>query len=437
MRWVALAALIALIPICAAIMRARPSIAPYFWVLLGFLPLVSEGLNIDAAFISWPEWSGYVKGVEISLVDVVALAIVLVRPAMRRIPPFFWLWVAFGVATLLSVFQSGVPTASLFAVWQVVRTMLLFWAVVSIGQDARGMRMLLSGMAIGIALNAGFSLEQRLTGKLQATGLYVHQNLAGMVSHFVAFPLLGMLLGGSRLKIFYLGLIGAMAVAVLGASRGTIGLAGAGYVMLLTLSILRGATARKWSIIGLGAVGLAVAAPLAMASLERRFDNTEEQVGDYNERAAFEAAAREMIRQHPFGIGANYYVVEVNTGGYSDENNVAWASGSRSAHVHQSYLLTTAELGYPGLVARLLLLFVPLITALRYAFAVRDRGGELLLGCATSLTVVALHMLYEWVFVSYSVQTLYAMVLGMIATVVGQHRAAQRHRSRSRGQHHG
>ncbi len=419
MKWLVLAAFVLLVPVLAAWMRARPSSAPFFWGLLGFLPLVADGMNLDVAPISWPTWAGYVKGVEISLVDVLALSIVLARPRIKSLPPFFALWLVFAFTTFLSVFQSDLPGAALFAVWQVFRVTLIYFAVASICNDDRGPRMLLTGMSIGLAVNAGFSLEQRLVGALQPDGLYSHQNLLGLVSHFVAFPALALVLSGSRSKILMLGVGSAMAVAILGASRGTIALAGVGYATLMMLSLLRNPTPRKWGIVAAGVVGLAIAAPLAISSLERRFDNTQQSLSDYDERAAFEKAAKAMIADRPFGQGANQYVVIANTKGYSEMGGVGYATGSRSANVHHSYLLVAAEQGYLGLFAFIALLAWPMLRAFQGAFANRKApSGELLLGGGVAILVVMLHILYEWVFLTYDVQMMFAMTVGAIAGVL-------------------
>ncbi len=416
MKWAVLGIFFVLVPMLVAWMRSRPSSAPFFWSLLGFLPLVASGMNLDVAPISWPTWAGYAKGVEISLVDVVALAIVIARPRIRGLLPFVWLWLFFAFTTFLSVFQSDMPQAALFAVWQVLRVTLIFLAAASICDDDRGPRALLTGMSLGLILNAGFSIYQRATGTIQADGLYSHQNLLGMVSHFIAFPALAMLLGGSRSKVFVLGVAAAMTVAILGASRGTIGLAGAGYGALLVLSLMRNATPRKWGIVAAGAVGLAIAAPLALSSLSLRFDNTQQSLSDYDERAAFEKTAKAMIADRPFGHGANQYVVSANTKGYSEIGGVGYAIGSRSAHVHHSYLLVAAEQGFLGLMAFVALLVWPLLRAFRAAFADRKTArGDIYLGSGIALAVVTLHILYEWVFLMYEVQLMFALTVGVVA----------------------
>ena len=432
MKWAVLVVFFLLVPVLVSALRSRPVSRPIIWGALGFLPLVVDGLNLDVAPVSWAQWTGYIKGIEVTLVDVVALAIVISRPRIRGHLPFVGLWLLFAFTSFLSVFQSQLPTAALFAVWQALRITLIFLAAASICDDEQGPRILLTGMSLGLALNAGFSIFERATGTIQAAGLYSHQNMLGMVSHFIAFPAAALLLAGVRWRALLLGVGAAITVAILSASRGTIGLAGAGYITLLGLSLVRYATPRKWKIAGIGAVAMAIAAPLAISSLTLRFDNTEQTAQAYDERAAFEQAAKAMINDHPMGQGANQYVLATNTKGYSDVGGVGYAAGSRSTNVHHSYLLVTAEQGYLGLVAFIALLAWPMLRAYHAAFATRrSTYGELLLGCAMSISVVMLHVFYEWVFVTYEVQTLFALTVGIIAGLLRKNaRPAARVRTR-------
>jgi O-antigen ligase len=123
------------------------------------------------------------------------------------------------------------------------------------------------------------------------------------------------------------------------------------------------------------------------------------------------------------GVGANLYVVTANTSGYSQRAGVIWNSSSRSANVHNTYLLIGAETGYVGIISFLALLLLGIFTAMRLAW-VRPRkpGGELCLGAGVTLIIVALHCLYEWVFVTWIIQYLFAITLGLVVGLDTQRR---------------
>jgi hypothetical protein len=93
-----------------------------------------------------------------------------------------------------------------------------------------------------------------------------------MISHFVVFPALAMLMVDGKQRASLFGIIAGATVVIFGASRATLGLAGFGFVTLLLLSIARRPTPRKSMIVGLGLVALAAATPLAFSSLQQRFD---------------------------------------------------------------------------------------------------------------------------------------------------------------------
>ncbi|MEP6784455.1 MAG: O-antigen ligase family protein [Sphingomonadales bacterium] len=421
MKWIALTLFLALIPVLQSWLTTNNRNAPYVWALLGFLPILSEGLHIVIAPVSWAYWPGYVKGFEISAVESIACAVLLSR---RKVPgglPMKWLWIAYIFAVLLSTLFAPVPMAALFAAWQALRMLLVFAAVASIATDDRGPKAIISGMAIALAINAGYAIQQRLGGTLQAPGLFSHQNIAGMASHFVAFPALAMLLADKKYRMGLLAVAAAAVVAIAGASRGTIGLAAFGYAIVLGLSLLRKPTGRKTMILALGIVGLLAVSPLAIGSLDRRFEATKALQSDYDERAAFEKAAWAMWHDHPMGVGANQFVNIANVGGYWTNAGVAGVAGSRSAHVHNAYLLISAEMGFGGLIAFFATLLFPLILALRMAWRYKnDPRGDLMIGLSVAIAVVAMHSFFEWVVVTYTIQWLLAINMGLIAGVAVQ-----------------
>jgi O-antigen ligase len=160
---------------------------------------------------------------------------------------------------------------------------------------------------------------------------------------------------------------------------------------------------------------MAISAPLAIASLSRRYE-VAPVAGSYEERQAFERAAWMIVEDHPFGIGPNHYVVVANTGGYSERAGVIWNAGSRAAHVHNVYLVILAETGWLGLASYLWMILGAIFVAFRCAFRFRkDPRGDLILGVGMGLVVVSLHALYEWVLVTSFAQNLLFISIGLIA----------------------
>lgn len=419
MKWIVILVVLGLLPGAVGWLRNNPRELPKVMFALGVLQFVGGLLHLTVAPISWAYWPGFAKGVELSLVDAIAVALILAAPARARVAHLRWPILFYILCVLVSMTQADEPQAAFFYAWQLARMALMVTAVAITCRDPRVPPALIRGLIFGMAFQAIMSLNERLHGATQAAGTLGHQNTLGMMTHFVVFPSLAILLATKKEKWMWLGPVAGGLIAIMTASRATLGLAGAGVVLLLTLSIARRPTARKRAVAVTGVIALALAAPLAMLTLGERFK--EAPLGSYDERAAFERAAKAMLHDHPLGVGANQYVLVANIKGYSSRAGVIPTFGSRAAHVHNAYLLAGAETGYAGFAAIILMLVWPAIVALRCSWRYkRDPRGELLLGLATALLIVALHSKFEWIFVTASVQYFYALIAGMIAGVAQQ-----------------
>jgi O-antigen ligase len=279
------------------------------------------------------------------------------------------------------------------------------------------------GLALGATFQAAVTVGQRLSGVVQASGTMDHQNLLGLMLHFVTLPLLALLLAGERNKMIMVGVLAALVAVALGVSRGAIAFVAVGIALLFLLSLARRSTPHKWKIAGLAVLALAVVVPITLASLQERFAGRAMPEETYDERHAFETAAKMMWADHPMGVGANQYVVTANVQGYSDRAGVIWNYRSRATNVHNLYLLTAAEMGWLGLISLLLFLSWPVLRGLHFAFRYRtDPRGDVVLGASVAVFVTALHGFIEWVFVNGNALYVFAISLGIIAGSIRQHR---------------
>jgi O-antigen ligase len=259
-------------------------------------------------------------------------------------------------------------------------------------------------------------------GVLQAGGTLGHENFLGLLSHFVTFPGIALLLAGQRGWRPIVGPVSGLVAAALTVSRATVGLLAAGFIALFCLSARRGWTPRKAHVLVVSIALAVLLMPLVVSSFQERFSFSDKTIGNnYDERAAFEKAATMMISDHPLGVGANSYVLIANTEGYNSRAGVAWVVGSESTNVHNVYYLVAAETGYVGLLTFLLVLLVPLVTAFRCARRYRhDPRGDFLLGMGMSLLIVYIHSYFEWVFITFQGQYMFALSAGMIAGTAKQ-----------------
>lgn len=417
MKWVALALILLAMPLLTAWLRTNPRFAPVVWAMLGFLPFVLGPWHLMVAPYASAMWSGYVKGWEISLLDSIALAVIFGTrgrwPRLTLIVPLL----AYVAAVAISISQAKFGTLASSYLLQLLRIVVVFVAVAKLVQDDRGERAVLTGLIAGLAVQAGYALWARMGGALQTGGSMGHQNLLGFVSHMAIMPAFALLLAGRWQRVALVGVIAGVIAVILTASRATIAFSAIGLILTLLLSMAIRMTPRKAAIGLAGIVFLGASVPLANAALQRRFDAqgssffTEDQ-----ERVAFERAAHLMLTERPMGVGPNHYVFVANTEGYSARAGVSWSTGSRATNVHNSYMLVAAETGWLGIVTLVTLLasaiWFALATAVRYR---RQPGSEILIGVACALIAVGIHALYEWMFVTYPAQYLFAVSLGLIA----------------------
>jgi len=422
-KWVAfIAGLVGVFPL-ASWLRRRPQQASWVWIIFGMLPfLLSAGQRLEVAFISWPEWAGMARGVEISILDLWALAIYLSLGRSRQKLPFRLPMFLYFLTVLLSALQAEVPMATLFYAWQLVRVFFIYVVVTRACEDEQVAAALMTGLAAGLYLETCLVLWQRFGIHLvQATGTFVHQNTLGLVANLVAIPYFTLLLAGQRgwtpATIPFADAI----ITVFTASRATLGLGGGGFALALVLSVLRRATARKALVALVGVLALAAIVPLATRSLETRFQAYGLTELVYDERAILMNAGEMMLADNPNGVGANNFVLVANIKGYEDRAGVDPRKESRSALIHNIYWLAATETGYIGITALLFLLLRPLMVALRCGWRNRvDLRGDLLIGFATALLVFYVHSYFEWTFFTDQVQYLFAMTLGLIASTAQQ-----------------
>ena len=417
MRFVGILLVILALPALVVWLQGHPKRWQHAALAVGLAPFAIGLLNLDASLISWAMWPGHSRGLTITILDSLALAILIATRRRIGTPPFTVLLGLYAGSAMLSVAFSNVPMGSVFYAFQTIRILVFYLAVTIVLQDRKNWDWICYGLAWGAILQAGFTISQKLQGSLQATGTMGHQNLLGMMLHFVTIPLFARILAGDRNKIVLSGFFSGLLAASLTASRGTLGFLALGIVLLAVMSLVRKSTALKWRAIGLGVFAAVLFVPLAMSGLSERFETLGEE--GYDERAALEKAATLMWDDHPMGVGANQYVVTANADGYSSAAGVAPVFGSRSAHVHNIYLLNAAEMGWLGLLTFSLILVAAIYRGLRQAFRSGDEGtADMVLGATAAILTMSIHGFYEWIIIYDSTQYLFAISLAMIAVSI-------------------
>ena len=199
MKWIVLSVCLMSIMPLSAYLRRNPHQSPKLWVVVGFLPFVIQYYHWYMAVDSTSAWGGYVKGAEVSILDLIAITLYFSITGPKQPLPFRLSMGLYFLTVLLSAFQAWQPQESLFFPWQLARMFLVYATVTKGCSDPRVTPAVLRGMGAGMIFEAGFAIWQRFAmGLTQTAGTEGHQNLLGVMSHLVILPFFALLLAGRR-----------------------------------------------------------------------------------------------------------------------------------------------------------------------------------------------------------------------------------------------
>ena len=422
MKWIFLLGLILAAPGLALILRSNPRYIVPACFLFGASYFIL-GPKLWAAAVAWPLWPGLARGIEVSYIDAIAVALIASTKSVK-IPSRLKL--AFGIyclAVLISTIVAYQFTPAIFYWWQLFRTVLLFVAITRVCATVEGAPIaLISGLGVGMIIEAFFVAYQYATGNPRPGGHLGHPNFIGLSLDFVVFPAVALLIGSRRTLLPGAIAAAGFAVAVLGGSRATMGLLAIGIILTVLFSIYHRSSPRKNMFAALLALTVVAAAPVMLWATNRRSEAVLAS-SDY-ERSAMKEAATMMIADHPLGVGPNQYVLIANTGGYSQRAGVAWNEGNRAAAVHSTYYLVTAETSFFGLFGFVSILLTLILLGFKnLRTRLPDQTDELAPGFLAMMIVAAIHISYEFVFMDFILQYLFAVGAGMLVALAVRARA--------------
>jgi O-antigen ligase len=423
MKWIFIAGLMMFTPAAAAFLRANQRYLVQICFLLPLL-IFFGGSYLSVSPIFW-DWPGPMQGIQVGLVDSLAIAILFSTPAVRT--PLT-LKLALGIylmGILLSTFAAMQLMPVAFYVWQLGRTILLFVAISRVtAQHEKALVALAAGLGCSIIIESLLVIEQFARGVPDPGGSLGTRNLMGMALHFATMPAWALLLAGYRQRFAAVILLCGGIIALLGGSRATIGLFALGILITIFLSMRRKMTARKGAFAAAAAILMVCSVPLTIWSVNRRSESAL-QSSDTQRNAMIEAA-RMIISDYPMGVGGDQYVLVANVGGYSERAGVAWNEDNRIAPVHNSYFLITAELGFLGLAGLLAIFAVVLATGWNALRLGAGERAELLVGFLATVLILAVHIAFEWVFETPQLQYLTACAFGAVMGIAASFGATER-----------
>ncbi len=389
------------------------SVAAIFWPrvrgwlvsLMVFATCLGDRANIN--FVSMETYRGPDRGFEVTLADLVALALavaVTVRhPRRIRWWPYNTgpMLAFFGVAAL-TVLWAPQPILSAFSLFKMVRAYGFYWCVVNCLRTGTPLRAVWRGLILMAAYLTVETLRQKyLYGVYRVTGPFDHSNpFADFLNLFMpillAIGLSDRTLSAGRTLLSLVGALAMLFSSVMTFSRAAIvlGVVCAGGV--LAFANLRQRSSRVALATLVAFLGLLVGGGLVARRVLERFEQAPE--ASAMARDEFNRAARLMLDDHPGGVGVNQFSRVLTDNPRYNRHITVMAVEKQKGVCHHIYWLTAAEMGYAGLA--LFLVVIGRFAFRAFLFAWRTPGRDGLVQAAVFLGTLSLHLagLLEWVF---------------------------------------
>ena len=371
--------------------------------LLVFSTVLGDVASIN--FLSTETYRGPDRGFELTLTDLVALALALAVVArfprrVRWLPLGTWPMALLFVLAIVSTVNAQAPLLGTFTLFKLVRIYLLFWCVVNVVGTGVSLDYVRYGLvAMGLVM-AVLALKQKYVyGMYRITGPFDHSNGIPLYCNLVIPVLLvwGMTdrrLSSAEAALTVFASLGMVFAVVATQSRAGTLLTGLSVALTLVVANARARSPRvSWTTVTLVLIMLAGGA-LVADTIVQRFREAPES--SEQARDEFNVAARRMAGDRAFGVGLNNFSLVLTTVDRYNEHIEVMKGEEQGGVAHHIYWLTAAEMGYVGLFAFLIVLGGFLWRAL--LGAIRATGLESLLLWGFFIGFVALYLqgTLEW-----------------------------------------
>lgn len=392
--------------------------------LLIFMTAVGGPTKLN--FVSMETYRGPDRGFEVTLVDLIAFALVLAlllkAPGRLCWLPYNSVWMAVGLGVaLVSSAGSPQPLYSAFTLFKLLRLYLVYWCVVNCLRTGTDRHYVWLGfVGVGVFVTALALRQKYLQGIYRVSGPFDHSNTIPLYLNLVMPALILWGLCDRRLSSRQVLLSSGVALGMLFSVAATFSRAGTALAVMalagaLTFANLRFRSVRV-TVASLLVLLLMVAGAVKAAGsfIERIKSAPESSAGA---REEFNYAAKLMLQDRLFGVGVNNFsYVLTNTPKYN-EHIVIMANEEEAGVAHHIYLLTAAETGIPGLLVFLTVILRFWWLAGRAGWRARSLEGMLLLGLCLGATTLHLSGFLEWAFRITPVSYMFVVTSAVIAAL--------------------
>ena len=435
-----------------------------FFFAMVSLAVLSERMDVNFFSEAW--YRGTTRGIQVTLVEILAFGLLIGCWAARRGPHRRLFWPGSLGLILLYFSYAGVSVAvsepklfGAFELSKILASIVVFLASAFYVRTRREWTLLIVALGCAVAFESIWAIKQHfITGLERSEGLLDHANSLSMYLCLATPPLIAVATSGwsRRLRLFC-GLCSLLAAAglLLTFSRAGIPV----FAAVATGTVLACASWR----LGPGQIALRLAILLGVVALvaagwsqmERRYTETslEEEYLDTNVdgRGVYLRLSAAIARDHFFGVGLNNWSYRVSrTYGprlgyrfddydsliavYGSSDDKAFANSYLAAPAHNLAALTLGELGVPGLLIfgalwlRWASMGLPFL-ALPRSDPMRVMG----VGILFSICGIFGQSLTEWIYRQTPILLTFYVLLGALASLAHSRRRARIESRRSAG----
>lgn len=369
-------ALIVGVPALAALAFGSGRRRGQMLAVIAFSAVLGDSVGVN--FFSTELYRGPDRGFEVTLTDLMCLSLagVIALKGGRSLR-----WFPAGTAPMLLLYLCGFvslkeassPWLSMFTLFKGLRLYLLYWTVYNAlvtGVDLAWLRRGLSAAGLWMTF---FAVKQKyIEGLYRIHGTFDHSNGVPLYADLaIPFLLLSAISDRSlsrREALFTLAAALGLVFSVVTTQSRAGTLLSAGLVLgALLVAHIKAPSSRvtrvSWAVLALMAIGGAMAADTIIRRFQEAPESSEEA------REEFNAAALDMARDHPTGVGLNNFSRALTENPRYHAHLVVMKSEEQGGVAHHIYLLTAAEMGWYALGAFLLVLgrfwFTSLLEGLR------------------------------------------------------------------------
>jgi hypothetical protein len=398
-------------------------------------------------FVSMEDYRGPDRGFEVSLVDLIFLGLipaVVSKKGKQWLPYNILIQAFYALVCVVSSFTCGSAGMlfALFTCFKMVKLVFVYWVCTNAfkaGLRINDLAQVYLVMALFLTFTA---LKQKyLWGFYRIIGPFDHSNTIPM---YIAMLIPPLYLWAScqpglpkwKTVAGAAGCLGLMFCILATQSRAGIFLVGGSLGASVFLSVVRSRRMPKTQMRRVHAMAAVIMLLAFLGGLKAlntiitRFKTAPEQSEEA--RVEFNIAAKLMLKDHPMtGIGINGFsrvlTKEVRYNGHI----VVMANEEQAGVAHHIYWLTAAELGYPGIIAFVLIWFRMWYFPLRTSLRGKSFEYTFLVGFPLGFQTLYLIGFLEWAFRLSPVMYLYTIQSG-IAVGLATELLEQNHSKRSK-----